>query len=674
MDLNTPASELPLVGPVYVSRLKRLDINTIGDLLHHVPSRYLDFRLTSEIRNVRPGETVTLRGQIVSMDNIYTKKGTKIQAAKVKDSTGEIEAIWFNQPFLVRNLPEGTIVSLAGKVDWFGRKIALISPEYEKVLGNKKSLHTGRLVPIYPETSGISSKWMRGKIAFGFDQVQNNIEDNLPTSILKNLNLVDLSSAISSVHFPKTLEEVEEGKKRLAFDELLRIQLNSLWKKKKWEQNKASFRLSVKIKDTSKFLKKLPFKLTASQDDAVKEILDDLGKDNPMNRLLEGDVGSGKTVVAAIAAFACFLNEHQTVFMAPTQILAEQHFKTLKQMFSPFKVRISLITSDGIKKDFGRSDIFVGTHALLHKKLDLANVALVVIDEQHKFGVKQRARLIRKSGNKSTAPHILTMTATPIPRTIALTFYGDLDLSTLTELPKGRKPIKTWTIPPQKRESAYQWVGEQINENQAQVFVIVPLIEESEKETMKQIKAATSEYKAIKKIFPKLSIGLLHGRLKTKDKNKVIDLFKKGSTDILVSTPVVEVGIDVPAATIMLIEAAERFGLAQLHQLRGRIGRGEKESYCLLFAETKSPKVQARLNALKITMSGFELAELDLKLRGPGEIFGTKQHGFPELKIASWQDTELIIITKGLAQKVFKNPKKYKKLSSRFNKGKILTN
>ena len=674
MDLTTPATELPLVGPVYVSRLKRLDIDTIGDLLHHVPSRYLDFRLISEIKNVRPGETVTLEGRIISIKNIYTKKGTRIQAAKIKDSTGEIEAIWFNQPFLVRNLPKETVVSLAGRVDWFGRKMALISPEYEKILKNRKPIHTGRLVPIYPETSGISSKWLRGKINYGFTSVHKNIKDNVPTSTLKKLNLIDLSSAISGVHFPNTLKEAEKGRKRLAFDELLRIQLNSLWKKKIWKQNKVSSRLSIKMDETSKFLKKLPFKLTASQKDSVKEILDDLSKDSPMNRLLEGDVGSGKTVVAAIAAFACFLNERQTVFMVPTQILAEQHFKTLKQMLSPFKVRISLVTSAGIKKDLGRSDIFVGTHALIHKKLDFDKVALIVIDEQHKFGVKQRTRLVKKSGNKLIAPHILTMTATPIPRTIALTFYGDLDLSTLTELPKGRKPIKTWTVPPQKRKSAYKWVREQIEKQQAQAFVIVPLIEESEKETMKQVKAATSEYKAIKKTFPDLSIGLLHGKLKVKDKNIVINSFKKGSIDILVSTPVVEVGIDVPSATIMLIEAAERFGLAQLHQLRGRVGRGEKDSYCLLFAETKSPKIQARLNALKKTMSGFELAELDLKLRGPGEIFGTKQHGFPELRIASWQDAELIKMTKSLAQQVLKNPKRYKKLSSRFNKNQILPN
>ena len=470
MDLTTPATELPLVGPVYVSRLKRLDIDTIGDLLHHVPSRYLDFRLISEIKNVRPGETVTLEGRIISIKNIYTKMGTRIQAAKIKDSTGEIEAIWFNQPFLVRNLPKETVVSLAGRVDWFGRKMALISPEYEKILKNRKPIHTGRLVPIYPETSGISSKWLRGKINYGFTSVHKNIKDNVPTSKLKKLNLIDLSSAISGVHFPNTLKEAENGRKRLAFDELLRIQLNSLWKKKIWKQNKVSSRLSIKMDETSKFLKKLPFKLTASQKDSVKEILDDLSKDSPMNRLLEGDVGSGKTVVAAIAAFACFLNERQTVFMVPTQILAEQHFKTLKQMLSPFKVRISLVTSAGIKKDLGRSDIFVGTHALIHKKLDFDKVALIVIDEQHKFGVKQRTRLVKKSGNKLIAPHILTMTATPIPRTIALTFYGDLDLSTLTELPKGRKPIKTWTVPPQKRKSAYKWVREQIEKQQAQAF------------------------------------------------------------------------------------------------------------------------------------------------------------------------------------------------------------
>ena len=360
--------------------------------------------------------------------------------------------------------------------------------------------------------------------------------------------------------------------------------------------------------------------------------------------------------------------------MAPTQILAEQHFVTLKQIFDPFKLRVALITSAGIKSDPGRIDVFIGTHALIHKAIDFDNVAVVIIDEQHRFGVEQRVHLVKKSRHKTYAPHVLTMTATPIPRTVALTFYGDLDLSTLDELPAGRQPIKTWVVPPQKREKAYKWIDEQIQKDKIQAFVICPLIEESEKETMQQVRAATAEYENLKKIFPGLKIDLLHGKQSAKQKNKVLNDFKKRKSNILVSTPVVEVGIDVPNANIMLIETAERFGLAQLHQLRGRIGRREKKSYCLLFTESKTQKASIRLSALQKTLSGFELAELDLKLRGPGEVFGTKQHGFAELKIASWQDKELIRKAKNIAEEAIENPKKFSKLLKKIKTSGISSN
>ncbi|KKU09031.1 MAG: ATP-dependent DNA helicase RecG, partial [Candidatus Woesebacteria bacterium GW2011_GWB1_45_5] len=384
----------------------------------------------------------------------------------------------------------------------------------------------------------------------------------------------------------------------------------------------------------------------------------DLSDKVPMNRLLEGDVGSGKTAVAAIAAFAAFANGFQTVIMAPTQILAEQHYATLNELFKDYKVRLSLITSSTKKSDLGRADVFVGTHALIHKKISFSNIALVVIDEQHRFGVEQRAHLVKKSGT----PHVLTMTATPIPRTIALTTYGDLDLSVLTEMPKGRDKITTWTVPPQKRQSAYGWIKKQLAGSKSQVFIICPLIEESEKETMEGVKAATEEFRNLKSIFSHFKLGLLHGRLKAKEKEKVLGNFRNRKIDVLVSTPVVEVGIDIPNATVMVIEDAERFGLAQLHQLRGRVGRGNKKSYCLLFSKIKYSR---RLAAMEKTHSGFELAELDLKLRGPGEIFGTRQSGFAELKVASWGNYELIRETRDLAENIMENPSKFPLVAAR---------
>ena len=674
MNPDSPIGQLPLVGPVYIEKLKKLDIETVEDMLLHVPSRYIDFRLISKIGRAQLGEMVTIKGEIASIKNIYSKTGKKMQIAEIKDSTGQIEAVWFNQPFLINILQAGTKVSLAGKINWFGRKKALISPEYEKLLIGRLSVHTGRLMPIYPETAGVSSKWLRSRINDAFSKTKQNIEEHLPNSTLQELGLPGLVNTLEIVHFPKNLEEAQKGRERLSFDELLFIQLKSIYRKLAWQRNRVAHKLDVDRKQIAKLIDSLPFNLTSSQKRSIEEILSDLEKDVPMNRLLEGDVGSGKTVVAAMTAFVSFLNEKQSVFMAPTQILAEQHFITLKQIFDPFKLRVALITSAGIKSDPGRIDIFIGTHALIHRTIDFDNVAIVIIDEQHRFGVEQRTHLIKKSRNKTYAPHVLTMTATPIPRTIALTFYGDIDLSTLDELPAGRQPIKTWVVPPQKREKAYEWIAEQIKKDKIQAFVICPLIEESEKETMQQVRAATAEYENLKKIFPDLKIDLLHGKQSAKLKNKVLNNFKKRKSNILVSTPVVEIGIDVPNANIMLIETAERFGLAQLHQLRGRIGRREKKSYCLLFTESKTQKASARLSALQKTLSGFELAELDLKLRGPGEVFGTKQHGFAELKIASWQDKELIRKAKNIAEEAIENPKKFSKLLKKLKTRSIAPN
>ncbi|MEK7550495.1 MAG: ATP-dependent DNA helicase RecG [Patescibacteria group bacterium] len=632
--------------------LKRLGIESSLDLLNHIPIRYVDYSNLTTIANAVVDEVVTIKGKIASLRNIFTKRGLRMQIGALEDNAGKISIVWFNQPFLTKALFPGREVALSGKVTLFSGRPALVSPEYETLTNLHDTTHTGRLIPVYPETSGISSKWIRTRIRKIFAAESSKLEESLPKEYLKKTRLATTLTAYQFVHFPKNLKEAETGRKRLAFNELLNIQLNSMKKKLNWQKKRSANKLTINSLAINKFINQLPFKLTASQKTATDEILNDLQKNTPMNRLLEGDVGSGKTVVAAIAAYAIYLNGKQSVFMAPTQILAQQHFDTLKKFFP--KLKISLVISNG-QRPIANSYIYVGTHALLHSKLDFKNVALVVIDEQHRFGVEQRATLIKKS----KAPHVLTMTATPIPRTIAQTLYGDLDLSTLSEMPAGRQNITTWHVPPSKRDGAYEWIKSQITNYQSQVFVVCPLIDQSDKETMKDIRNVTTEYQMLKKQMSNLKLGLLHGRLKSKEKDKVLKDFRNGKTDILVTTPVVEVGIDIPNATIMVIEAAERFGLAQLHQLRGRVGRSDKKSYCLLFSNVKYSR---RLNAMTKTNSGFILAELDLKLRGPGEIFGIKQHGFPQFKAASWSDTDLIKKTKILAEDVFKNPKSYKNL------------
>jgi ATP-dependent DNA helicase RecG len=661
MDLTSKITELPKIGPIFARKFEKLGINTIEDLFYHVPSRYMDYSLVTTINKLHPDETATIHAKIVSIKNIYSRRGLKMQIGSVEDTTGKITVVWFNQPFLIRTLYPGRTVSLSGKVGFFSRKLCITSPDYE-LLGEieKPTVHTGRLVPIYPETSGLSSKWIRTLMLGAFTNPALEFDDFLPTEILSKSNLIGLKEAIDKVHFPKTEEEAENGMERLAFNELLNLELTSLRRKINWKKNRLANKLTVNQLTIDKFIDSLPFKLTESQNIAIDEILKDLTKDYPMNRLLEGDVGSGKTVVAAAASFAVFLNGFQTIIMAPTQILAAQHYETFKKLLTPFGVRISLITSDLKKSELGRNDVFIGTHSLIENKVAFDKVGLVVIDEQHRFGVEQRKHLVKKSGT----PHTLTMTATPIPRTIALTWYGDLDLSVLTEMPKGRLKVTTWFVPESKREGAYEWIKSQVKEHKSQAFIVCPLIEDSEVETMADVKSVTTEFEKIKKIFVGFKLGLLHGRLKPNEKGHILKDFRSGKTDILVTTPVVEVGLDIPNATIMVIEAAERFGLAQLHQLRGRVGRGKDKSYCLLFSNIKYSK---RLRAMEIMHSGFELAELDLKLRGPGEIFGTAQSGFPELKVASWNNFPLIKKAKDTANDIINNPSKYPKIGKLAN-------
>jgi len=666
MNLQTPVRDASRAYKMYASRLEKLGIKSLGDFLLHIPFRYDDYSLVSKIGEIQAGETVTVKGVIEKIENQYTGKFKSLQRATVKDDSGEINVLWFNQPFLTKAMKIGDLISISGKVDLDKNKFTMISPDYE-IIFNNETIHTGRLVPIYSETKGISSKWIRRQIYKILNEEKEGLKEYLPDEIINSNGLMNFQKAIQEIHFPQNLEFAQKAKQRLAFEELFILQLSTLARKKEWDSTSLGHKfLTTKFeKNIENFLKKLPFELTNAQKRAVKEIFADLEAKKPMNRLLEGEVGSGKTVVSAIAMYLAFLNGFQSVLMAPTEILAQQHYNTISNLLSPFGVKVNLIT--GSKNYESRikqknhtskfilhdSDITIGTHAVISEKVKFKNLAFVIIDEQQRFGVEQRA-IIRSKGKN---PHLLTMTATPIPRTVALTIYGDLDLSLLDEMPIGRKKVKTWLVPPEKRNGAYEWIEKEISEHKSQAFIICPFIEESE--SMITIKAATKEFENLKIIFPKLNLGLLHGKLKSKEKEAVLANFKNKKIDILVATPVVEVGIDIPNATIIMIEASERFGLAQLHQLRGRVGRGEKQSYCLLFTDSKNDLTLARLKSMESIYIGAELAELDLKLRGAGDLYGTAQHGRNMLKVADFSDINLIEKTKREASNIFNQLSKY---------------
>lgn len=684
MTLSDSIAKLRMVGPIYAKRLEKLGIFTIEDLLYHFPFRYDDFSIISPISRLQVGETVTVTGKLEKITNTFTKTGKRLQEATITDDTGSIEAVWFNQVYLVKTFKIGENYNFSGKVEWFGHKKVLLSPEYEqlkpttdyRLQTTAETIHTGRLVPIYPETYGVSSKWLRSRIKIALEIFCNHIEEFLPDEIRNNENLMPEIEAVRQIHFPQNHLFAQQSKYRLAFDELFLIQLAALERKNQWQKQPVKQKMIIDKEKIKQFIENLPFDLTNAQQRCMEEILDDLGRETPMNRLLEGDVGSGKTVVAAISAYAIFLNGYQTLLMAPTEILAEQHYSTLQSLLTSLGVPIEIITgsrklkSQSSKMSFQKREassgihidsrlrgndtdnklipkVIVGTHALLFQDFDPQKIGLVIVDEQHRFGVEQRTILAQKG----IAPHFLTMTATPIPRTIALTLFGDLDFSVIDEMPKGRISIKTWVVPNEKRTKGYEWIRSRIKNTPEQAFIVCPLIEQSE--TLVDVKAVTKEYgKLSKEIFPDLRLALLHGKVKSKEKEKILTDFKEGKLDILVTTPVVEVGIDIPNATIMMIEGADRFGLAQLHQLRGRVGRSNLQSYCLLFTENQTQKVVERLKYMEKTNIGMELAEADLQLRGPGEIYGTRQHGFPDLKIASFSDLDLIQKTRTVAQKL----------------------
>ena len=642
LSLDSPISDLYMVGSSFAKRLTNLEIFTINDLVHHYPVRYEDFRLICNIDSLQLEEIVTIKATVLFFKNIFSRLGKKIQEVIVSDQSGTMKIIFFNQTFLESTLRPGTLANFSGKVASFNNKTALISPEFE--ICKNEPIHTARLVPVYPETYGISSKWLRSRIYPLIFKTSLSIPDFLPQKIIGEQNLINLAAALQKIHFPQNNEDISEARQRLAFDELFLLQINALIQKNNWLKQKVTKSLKIDNQKINSFIKKLPFELTEDQNKVLEEILADIKKTTPMNRLLQGDVGCGKTIVSAICSYVAFLNKAQSVLMAPTEILAQQHYETFNKFLSPLGVRIGLVTSAKKINHKQNFDILIGTHALIQSTVKFENLGLVIIDEQHRFGVGQRATLI----NKGKCPHVLIMTATPIPRTVSLTLYGDLDMSVINQMPQGRQKVKTWVVDLNKRDRAYQWIKKKLT-GRNQAFIVCPLIDQSESESLKDIRAAKDEFLVLsKKVFPEFKLGLLHGRLKAKDKDEIIIKFKKHQINILVSTPVVEVGIDIPNAIIIVIEAAERFGLASLHQLRGRVGRSDKESYCLLFS-SKSEVSQTRLKLMENYSNGLKLAEMDLNLRGPGQIYGKIQHGYLGLKIASFSDINLIEKTRKVA-------------------------
>ncbi|MAG44360.1 ATP-dependent DNA helicase RecG [bacterium] len=657
--LKTPVSKLYGVGPSYISKLAKLGIKTAQDLLFHFPHRYEDFSNIKNITDLIIGEKATIIGKILQIKSIRTpRKKMFLTEALIQDKTSAIRAIWFNQPFLMRSLKKGTPVSISGKINIDADSLYFSNPIYEIVFQKSQgTVHTGRLVPIYPETQGLTSRWLRFQTK-SLMHLLNDVHDFLPAKTSRDLSLPSLSWALQQIHFPDSEKNAQRAKHRLAFDELFLLQLRGAIARAKWNKQHAP-KINFNEKLIKSFVKSLPFKLTNAQKKASWQILRDMEKPHPMNRLLQGDVGSGKTIVSAIAALETANQGLQTAFMAPTEILAEQHYATFKKLFKNTNLKITIHT--GSKKQTKKnhaslfmihnSDIIIGTHALIQEKVEFKNLGLIIVDEQHRFGVKQRAELQRKAralhdNTPSLVPHFLTMTATPIPRTLALSIYNNLDISPLDEMPKGRQKIITKIIAPANRQPAYNFIRAQIKQG-CQAFVVCPLIEESESLILADTKAVKIEFaKLDKEIFPDLKIAMLHGRLKPKEKHEIMQDFKAKKYDILVSTSVIEVGIDIENATVMMIESSERFGLAQLHQFRGRVGRGSYQSYCFLFTSSGARATNKRLRALTECDSGFELAEQDLKIRGPGEFLGIRQSGLPDLCMASLTNLKLIEQTK----------------------------
>ena len=671
-SIDSPITVIRGISSSLATKFNKLGVNTVRDLLYFFPHRHLDYSQRKSISQLTEGEEQTIVANIWQAQEIRLG-GRRSTEAIVGDETGNVRIVWFNNPYLAKKLPTNTQIVISGRVSLFNGRHVFESPEWELV-EDRELIHTGRLVPLYPLTQGLHPRQVRKLMKEVIDQWAWQMEDFLPDEIRNHCDLLELPRAISQAHYPEDEAVKAQARVRLAFDELFLLQIGVLSRKRNWQESQPGNQFSAQTPMLETFLHSLPFELTSAQQKVLSELLADLGKPTPMCRLLQGEVGSGKTVVATAALLVAAANDYQGAFMAPTEILAEQHFATICELLSraghqedgegylrsysgllshPLTVALLIGDINQVGKQElqqrildGDIDIVIGTHALIQKEVGFRRLGVAVVDEQHRFGVTQRSALRQKG----FSPHVLVMTATPIPRTLALTLYGDLDLSVIDQLPPGRQAIKTKWLKPEQRDSAYVFLRRQVTGGR-QAFIICPLVEESE---AIQAKAAVAEYQRLsREVFPDLRLGLLHGRMPAAEKDKVMRRFRSGELDILVSTPVVEVGIDVPNATVMLIESADRFGLSQLHQFRGRVGRGQEQSYCMLLAENPSEVSRERLDIIEKIQDGFQLAEEDLRLRGPGEFFGTRQSGLPDLKMAKLSDVALLELARNEAIKLF---------------------
>ncbi len=658
--LSAPLTVLAGVGPKHASTLARLGLVSLGDMLYNFPRRYDDYSKLKSIRQLWYGEVVTVIGIVQSVNTRYLKgRSSRMVEVIISDGSGALRATWWN-PYIAKRIHMGMQVAVSGKIEQYLGRLVMNNPELEEL--DQQNLSTNRIVPIYPLTSNITQRWLRRLMFQVVTYWAPRLQDSLPDAVRTAAGVMALPQAIYQAHFPDSVDLLQSARQRLAFEEIFMLQLGVLRQKRQW-QDRTARTFEVTEDWLAAQVGRLPFPLTSAQQRSLADLIKDLTSGRPMNRLLQGDVGSGKTVIAALAAAIITNAGSQAAIMAPTSILAEQHYKNLIGLLGGVlqadAIRLMLgATPESEKHEIlsglenGSIKLVVGTHALIEDPVTFADLQLVVIDEQHRFGVEQRSLLRSKGQN----PHLLVMTATPIPRSLALTVYGDLDLSVIDEMPPGRQPVNTQVFYPRERERAYNLVRSQIDQGY-QAFIIYPLVEETETEERKEQgagRSAVEEHARLQKeVFPKYRLGLLHGRLKPDDKEAVMTEFRDGNLNVLVSTSVVEVGVDVSNATVMVIEGADRFGLAQLHQFRGRVGRSSVQSYCILIPETPDDAENARLMAMTQTTDGFKLAELDLEQRGPGDFLGTRQAGFSELRMASLTDVRLIEKARRHAQELF---------------------
>jgi ATP-dependent DNA helicase RecG len=662
IGLAQPTTSLKGIGPKMAQTLEKVGAQTILDLLYLFPRRYDDYTLMKPIKDLVYDEQVTIIGTIWETRARRVRGDQVMVQSIISDGSGTIQATWYNQPWLAEKLKAGMQIVLSGKVDQYLGRLVFNSPEWEPL--ELEPLKTRRIVPVYPLTQGLNSNKMRDIMRATVTTWSPRVPEPLPARIRQRQRLYTLPQAISQTHFPDSQQTLHHARRRLVFDELFLLQLGMQGFRRQW-QTQPGYPLTADEAALVAFQSTLPFALTGAQQRVIGEIAADLSRATPMNRLLQGDVGSGKTVVAAAAMLLAAKAGAQAALMAPTEILAEQHYQGLRRLLAPLEITVGLLTGSTSAAEKGRIyegladgsiQVAIGTHALIQPGVRFNKLVLSVIDEQHRFGVDQRQALrdkgVTAAEGGAMTPHVLVMSATPIPRTLALSLYGDLDLSLLDELPPGRQEIKTRWLQSSQRERAYGFVRRQV-ETGRQAYIIYPLVEESDKI---EAKAAVEEYERLQQeVFPDLRVGLIHGRLKADEKEAAMRAFYQGETDVLVATSVIEVGVDVPNSTVMVIEGANRFGLAQLHQFRGRVGRGQHQSYCILIADNETAVAEERLSALEQTNDGFVLAEKDLEIRGPGEFFGRRQSGIPEIQMASLLDMEMLTIARTEAETLFQD-------------------